>query len=113
MYSQNKSYIALQVYHPCGSVTNTMHMLGYLTRRLLYTQIENEGVPKTPRKVLDNTNTTIHSRNPPAEVKMDASRRCFELEESIKYVSEEIVYNQASIYAWWKKISPGRHVGFP
>ncbi len=103
MYSQDKINIALQVYHQCGSVTNTIRVLGYPTRRALYTWIENEGVQKTPRKALDNTNTATHPRNPPAEVKMDAIHRCFELGESIKYVSEEIGYSRASIYAWPQK----------
>ena len=82
-------------------------MLDYPTRRALYTWIENEGVQKTPRKALDNTNTATHPRNPPAEVKMDAIHRCFELGESIKYVSEEIGYSRASIYAWRKKYLQG------
>lgn len=103
MYSQDKINIALQVYHQCGSVTNTIRMLGYPTRRALYTWIENESVQKPPRKVLDNTNTATHPRNPPVEVKMDAIHRCFEPGESIKYVSEEIGYSRASIYAWRKK----------
>ena len=94
-----KGYIALQVYHQCGSVTNTIRMLGYPTRRALYTWIDNEGVQKPPRKALDNTNTAAHPRNPPIEVKMDAFHRCFELGESIKCVSEEIGYSRASIYA--------------
>ena len=103
MYSRDKTNIALQVYHQCGPVTNTIRMLGYPTRRALYTWIENEGVQKTPRKVLDNTNTATHPRNPPAGAKMDAIHRCFELGESIKYVPEEIGYSRASIYAWRKK----------
>ena len=107
MYSQDKINIALQVYHQCGSVTNTIRVLGYPTRRALYTWIENEGVQKTPRKALDNTNTATHPRNPPVEVKMDAIHRCFEPGESIKYVSEEIGYSRASIYAWRKKYLKG------
>ena len=99
MYSQDKIDIALQVYHQCGYVTNTIRMLGYPTRRALYTWIENEGVQKPPRKALDNTNTAAHPRTPPIEVKMDAIHRCFELGESIKCVSEEIGYSRASIYA--------------
>ena len=59
------------------------------------------------RKVLDNTNTATHPRNPPVEVKMDATHRCFELGESIKYVSEEIGYSRASIFAWRKKYLQG------
>ena len=96
MYSQDKINIALQVYHQCGSVTNTIRVLGYPTRRALYTWIENEGVQKTPQKVLDNTNTATHPRNPPVEVKMDAIYRCF-----------EIGYSRASIYAWRKKYLQG------
>ena len=107
MYSQDKIDTALQVYHQCGSVTNTIRMLGYPTRRALYTWIENEGVQKPPRKALDNTNTAAHPRNPPIEVKMDAFHRCFELGESIKYVSEEIGCNRAGIYAWRKKYLQG------
>lgn len=107
MYSQDKINIALQVYHQCSSVTNTIRMLEYPTRRALYTWIENEGVQKPPRKVLDNTNTASHPRNPPVEVKMDAIHCCLELGESIKYVSEEIGYSRASIYAWRKKYLQG------
>lgn len=107
MYSQDKINIALQVYHQCGSVTNTIRMLGYPTRRALYTWIENEGAQKPPRKTLNNINTTAHPRNPPVEVKMDAIHRCFELGESIKCVSEEIGYSRASIYAWRKKYLQG------
>ena len=91
MYSQDKINIALQVYHQCGSVTNTLL----------------EGIQKMSRKVLDNTNTATHPRNPPVEVKMDATHRCFELGESIKYVSEEIGYSRAGIYAWRKKYLQG------
>nr|WP_303040674.1 IS3 family transposase [Enterocloster clostridioformis] len=107
MYSQDKTDIALQVYHQCGSVTNTIRMLGYPTRRALYTWIENEGVQKPTRKALDNTNTAAHPRSPPIEVKMDAIHRCFELGKSIKCVSEEIGYSRASIYAWRKKYLQG------
>lgn len=46
MYSQDKINIALQVYHQCGSVTNTIRMLGYPTRRALYTWIENGGAKR-------------------------------------------------------------------
>ena len=110
MYSQDKIDIALQVYHQCGSVTTTIRILGYPTRRALYTWIENEGVQKPPRKVLDHTNTVAHPRNPPIEVKMDAIHRCFELGESIKYVSEEIGYSRTSIYAWRKKYITSRNL---
>jgi hypothetical protein len=72
MYSQDKIDIALQVYHQCGSVTETVRILGYPTRRALYTWIENEAMPKSPQKELTHVNTAEHPRNPPLEVKMDA-----------------------------------------
>lgn len=42
MYSQDKIDIALQVYHQCESVTEIIRVLGYPTRRFLYTWIEND-----------------------------------------------------------------------
>lgn len=110
MYSQDKIDIALQVYHQCGFVTNTIRMLGYPTRETLYTWIGHEDATKASRKPLDNINTMAHPRNPPIEVKMDAIHRCFELGESIKCVSEEIGYSWASIYAWRKKYPQGGSV---
>lgn len=107
MYSQDKIDIALQVYHQCGSVINTVRILGYPTEKTLYTWIKNEGVKKPPRKASDNINTETHPRNPPVEVKLDAVHRCFELGEGIKYISEEIGYSRASIYAWRRKYLQG------
>lgn len=57
MYSQDRINIALQIYHQCGSVTETIRVLGYLTRSALYTWIENEGGQRSPRKELVNINT--------------------------------------------------------
>lgn len=107
MYSRDKINIALQIYNQCGSVTETIRVLGYPTRRALYTWIGNEGSPKAPRKELVNINTAQHPRNPPIEVKMNALHRCFQLGESIKLVSKEIGYTRASIYAWRKKYLRG------
>ena len=103
MYSQEKIEIALKVYHQCGSVTTTIRVLGYPTRRALYTWIANEGTVKPKRKSLQLVNTAEHPRNPPVEVKMNAIHRCFELGESIKSVSEDIGYTRTSIYSWRKK----------
>lgn len=103
MYSRDKIDIALKVYHQCGSVTTTIRVLGYPTRRALYTWIANEGSAKPERKPLKHINTAEHPRNPSAEVKMDTIHRCFELGESVKSVSEDIGYTRASIYSWRKK----------
>lgn len=107
MYSQDKIDVALKVFHQCGSVTTTIRVLGYPTRRALYTWIANEGSAKSERKPLKRVNTAEHPRNPPVEVKMDAIHRCFELGESIKSVSEAIGYTRASIYSWRKKYLHG------
>lgn len=107
MYSQDKIDVALKVFHQCGSVTTTIRVLGYPTRRALYTWIANEGSAKSERKPLKLVNTAEHPRNPPVEVKMDAIHRCFELGESIKSVSEAIGYTRASIYSWRKKYLHG------
>ena len=72
MYSQDKIDIALQVYHQCGSVTETTRVLGYPARRVLYTWIGNEGLPQPPRKELTHVNMAGYPRNPSLEVKMDA-----------------------------------------
>ena len=47
MYSQDKIDVALKVFHQCGSVTTTIRVLGYPTRRALYTWIANEGSAKS------------------------------------------------------------------
>lgn len=107
MYSRNKINIVLQLYNQCGSVTETVRVLEYPTRRVLHTWIGNEGSPKSPRKELVNTNTAQYPENPPIEVKMNALHRCFQLGESIKLVSEEIGYIRASIYVWRKKYLRG------
>lgn len=75
MYSQDKINIALQAYHQCGAVTETVRVLGYPTRRALYTWVENEGVPKSLRKEMTNINTAEHPQNPSIEVKMNALHR--------------------------------------
>lgn len=100
MYSQDEINIALQDYSQCGSVTETVRVLGYPTRRAIYTWIEKEGVPKSLQKELVNINTAQHPRNPSIEMKMNTLHRCFKLGESIKLVSEEIGYTRASIYAY-------------
>ena len=104
MYSKEQKDIALRIYHQTESVTETIRILGYPTRRNLYTWIAEENTPPKTRKeypVIDNP--PDHPRNPPLEVKLDAIHRCYELGENIKYVSEDIGYSRASIYQWRKR----------
>ena len=104
MYSKEQKDIALRIYHQTESVTETIRILGYPTRRNLYTWIAEENTPPKTRKeypVIDNP--PDHPRNPTLEVKLDAIHRCYELGENIKYVSEDIGYSRASIYQWRKR----------
>ena len=104
MYSKEQKDIALRIYHQTESVTETIRILGYPTRRNLYTWIAEENTPpKTRREYPVIDNPPDHPRNPPLEVKLDAIHRCYELGENIKYVSEDIGYSRASIYQWRKR----------
>lgn len=104
MYSQKQKSSALEVFHQTNSVSETIRILGYPTRRQLYTWIAAENMVKRERKPLPRfANPPDHPRNPPLDVKLDAIRRCFEHGENIKYVSEDIGYSRASIYQWRKR----------
>ena len=104
MYSKEQKDIALRIYHQTESVTETIRILGYPTRRNLYTWIAEENTPpKTRKEYPVINNPPDHPRNPPLEVKLDAIHRCYELGENIKYVSEDIGYIRASIYQWRKR----------
>ena len=104
MYSKEQKDIALRIYHQTESVTETIRILGYPTRRNLYTWIAEENPPpKTREEYPVINNSPDHPRNPPLEVKLDAIHRCYELGENIKYVSEDIGYSRASIYQWRKR----------
>ena len=104
MYSKQQKEIALKLYHQTESVSETVRILGYPTRKNLYNWIYEE---KHPTKVREDypivDNPPDHPRNPPLQVKLDAIHRCYELGENIKYVSKDIGYSRASIYQWRKR----------
>lgn len=60
MFSHEEVNAALKMYHQCGSVTKTIRIMGYPTRRALYWWIENEGKEKSSRKEMNTTNTEEH-----------------------------------------------------
>lgn len=102
-YSKEQIKKALELYQQCKSVSQTVRILGYPTRENLYKWIKKENVPQKERKKLPIIiNSSYHPRNPPIKTKLDAIKRCFELGESVKYVSEDIGYFRASIYQWRK-----------
>ncbi|MDE5781899.1 MAG: IS3 family transposase, partial [Lachnospiraceae bacterium] len=84
MYSKEQKSTALEVFHQTNSVSETIRILGYPTRRQLYTWIAAENMVKSERKQLSRfANPPEHPRNPPLDVKLDAIRRCFEHGENI------------------------------
>ena len=72
MYSKEQKDIALRIYHQTESVTETIRILGYPTRRNLYTWIAEENTPpKTRKEYPVINNPPDHPRNPP----LDKSQR--------------------------------------
>ena len=104
MYSKQQKEAALKLYKHSKSVSDTVRILGYPTRKQLYNWIyEEKNPPKVRKKLTDVGNPPYHPRNPSLDVKLNAIHRCFELGENIKYVSENIGYSRASIYQWRKR----------
>lgn len=104
MYSKQQKEEALKLYKETKSVSETVRILGYPTRKNLYNWIYEEHNPPAIRKaypVVDNVPN--HPRNPSLQVKLDALHRCYELGENVKYVSQDIGYSRASIYQWRKR----------
>ena len=65
MYSKEQKNIALRIYHQTESVTETIRILGYPTRRNLYTWIAEENTPpKTRKEYPVINNPPDHPRNP-------------------------------------------------
>lgn len=104
MYSQEEKEVALKVFHQTNSVSETIRVLSYPSRKQLYNWIAEEDTPPKERKPLPRiANPPVHPRNPPLDIKLDAIKRCFEYGEGIKSVSEDIGYSRASIYQWRKR----------
>ena len=99
MYSKQQKEAALKLYKQSKSVSETVRILGYPTRKQLYNWVYEEKHPPKKRKKLTAVgNPPYHPRNPSLDVKLNAIYRCFELGENIKYVSDDIGYSRASIY---------------
>ena len=99
-YSLSQIAKALATYHDLRSVTRTVQRLGYPTRDCLYKWIREEGRPRDGKRKCGCRNTPGRPRNPPAKVKLEAIRRCFESGEKVADVAEQIGYTRASIYNW-------------
>ncbi|MEL7622190.1 MAG: IS3 family transposase [Clostridiales bacterium] len=106
MYTRRQMNEALNLYHQCGSVTETIQKLGYPARRTLYIWIDDEDTPREPRKT-PTANAVSSPRYASLEVKTEALRRCFEEGERVESVAEDIGYTKSSIFAWQKKYLRG------
>ena len=54
MYSKEQKNIALRIYHQTESVTETIRILGYPTRRNLYTWIAEENPPLVAQRSIED-----------------------------------------------------------
>ena len=104
MYTEEQYHKALEVYEKTKSVTQTITILGYPARRqTLYNWINRKRILPEEKSTFCGYNTPEHPRHPPLELKLDVLHRCFELEEDVQLVSNEIGYSTASIYNWRRK----------
>lgn len=79
MYFNEQKAAVLAVFHQTNSVSETIRILGYSTKKQLYTWIATENMVKRERKKLPRfVNSLEHPRNPSLDVKLDAIRLCFE-----------------------------------
>ena len=102
MYTKEKKEKALKVYEEVRSVSKVIQKLGYPTREGFYKWLRewkngSEKVKAARRRI---NNRPEHPLHPSPELKMETIRRCFELGENVKLVSEEIGYSRPTIYAW-------------
>ncbi len=80
-YSLTQIAKALETYHDLRSVARTVQRLGYPTRSRRYAWIREEVRPRGGKRKHGRRNTPKHPRRPPANVKLEAIRRCFETGE--------------------------------
>jgi len=97
MYSEEQYYKALKVYEETRSVTKTITILGYPARRqTLYNWINRKRIPPEGKSTFRGYNTEDHPRHPPLEQKLQILHRCFEMEEDVQSVSNEVGYQRCT-----------------
>ena len=94
-YTQAEKEAALAYYHKCGSNSKTRRVLGYPSKSCLYYWINEEGKEVKPRVVRDNC-----KGHASFDEKMEAIHRCYELNEDIKLVAEELNRDATTIRTW-------------
>lgn len=112
MYTKEQKERALKEFERLGSVQAVVTLLGYPSRHTLYDWYRNKiadiadyhgSLDKEYQIKQKYINEPNHPRNPDANLKLDAIKRCFSLGEGVEYVSRDIGYSRASIYSWYRK----------
>ena len=112
MYTKEQKERALKEFERLGSVQAVVTRLGYPSRHTLYDWYRNKiadiadyhgSLDKEYQIKQKYINAPNHPRNPDANLKLDAIKRCFSLGEGVEYVSRDIGYSRASIYSWYRK----------
>ena len=112
MYTKEQKERALKEFERLGSVQAVVTLLGYPSRHTLYDWYRNKiadiadyhgSLDKEYQIKQKYINAHNHPRNPDANLKLDAIKRCFSLGEGVEYVSRDIGYSRASIYSWYRK----------
>ena len=112
MYTKEQKERALKEFERLGSVQAVVTLLGYPSRHTLYDWYRNKiadiadyhgSLDKEYQIKQKYINAPNHPRNPDANLKLDAIKRCFSLGEGVDYVSRDIGYSRASIYSWYRK----------
>lgn len=103
MYSQKQKSTALEVFHQTDSVSETIRILGYPTRRQLNRWIAaEENMVKRERKQLPRfANPPDHPRNPQLDVKLDALKTKY----SLPRLLEKLNLSKSSYYYQEKVLS--------
>ena len=112
MYTKEQKERALKEFERLGSVQAVVTLLGYPSRHTLYDWYRNKiadiadyhgSLDKEYQIKQKYINAPNRPRNPDANLKLDAIKRCFSLGEGVEYVSRDIGYSRASIYSWYRK----------
>ena len=112
MYTKEQKERALKEFERLCSVQAVVTLLGYPSRHTLYDWYRNKiadiadyhgSLEKEYQIKQKYINAPNHPRNPDANLKLDAIKRCFSLGEGVEYVSRDIGYSRASIYSWYRK----------
>ena len=120
MYTKEQKERALKEFERLGSVQAVVTLLGYPSRHTLYDWYRNKiadiadyhgSLDKEYQIKQKYINAPNHPRNPDANLKLDAIKRCFSLGEGVEYVSRDIGYSRASIYSWYRKYQKFRVAG--